>query len=233
MSAPTFVDQRRVRRTLLSTLVASSSADVVLAGLEPSNSRISEGNIRSTKLNSKILKKGYKIDTTLLGGNLKQTRSLKRKAESKQAEDELRRRKGLVDSLFPDEQGHPTGREFHASSTNQGMCDYVEFALRAILSKNATPEAFNNAIVPYDHTAVQALAIIVEEVARSQVELWKDDLLPLLKKRVQKNVNGSIAEGEVPIAPSSTITGDTGADILDSDSNDNNEHESDSYSDRG
>ena len=79
-----------MRRTLLSTLVASSSADAVLAGFEPSNSRISEGHIRSTKLSSKSFKKGYKIDTTLLGGNLKQTKSFKRKVESKQAEESLK-----------------------------------------------------------------------------------------------------------------------------------------------
>ena len=73
---PTLIDQRKVRRTLLSTLVAASSADAVLTGFERSSSRISEGHVRSTKLSSKSLKKGYKIDTTLLGGNLKQTRSL-------------------------------------------------------------------------------------------------------------------------------------------------------------
>ena len=107
------------------------------------------------------------------------------------------------------------------------MCDYVEFALRAILSKNATPEAFNNAIVPYDNTAVQALAIIIEEVARSQVELWKNDLLPLLKKRMPKHLDDNIAEEEAPIARPAAITGDAEADSLDSDSDDNDDNDRD------
>ena len=105
-------------------------------------------------------------------------------------------------TLFAEDTEHPTGREFQASSTNQGMCDYVEFALRAILSKNATPEAFNNAIVPYDNTAVQALAIIIEEVARGQVELWKKDLLPLLKKRIPKHLDNNSTGGVTNCAAS-------------------------------
>jgi hypothetical protein len=224
MSFPTFMDQRRARREVLSSLVAASSADVVLTGLEPPKKHVSDGHMRSTKLSSKSLKKGYKIDTTLLGGNLNQTKSLKRKAESKKAEKELRKQKGLIDALFPDDAGHPTGREFHASSTNQGMCDYVEFALRASLSKNATPEAFNNAIVPYDNTAVQALAIVIEEVARSQVELWKEDLLPLLKKlKVPKNLDNDIVVEEQDIAPSTAVAVGARVGALDSDSNDNDD----------
>ena len=106
------------------------------------------------------------------------------------------------------------------------MCDYVEFALRAILSKNATPEAFNNAIVPYDNTAVQALAIIIEEVARGQVELWNKDLLPLLKKRMPKHIDNNFTGGGSPIVPPPEVTRDAEADSLDSDSDDNDDNDS-------
>ena len=221
MSVPTLVDQRRARRALLSSLVAASAADVVLTGLEPQYEV--EGKTQGIKLNSRSLKKGYKIDTTLLGGNRRHEKSIKRTAESKQAEKEHKKRKGLVDALFPEEADaeHPTGREFHASSTNQGMCDYVEFALRASLSKNATPEAFNNFIVPFDDTAVQALAIVIEEVARGQVETWKGDLLPLLKKqKLPKNPDGNAVEKENEKGKESPagIAADATADMLDSDS---------------
>ena len=146
MSVPTLVDQRE-RGVLCSSLVAASAADVVLTGLEPQYEV--EGKTQGIKLNSRSLKKGYKIDTTLLGGNRRHEKSIKRTAESKQAEKEHKKRKGLVDALFPEEADaeHPTGREFHASSTTRHvrLCR-VRAAGR--LSKNATPEAFNNFIVP-------------------------------------------------------------------------------------
>ena len=173
----------------MTSLIAASSVDVALTGVKPVDKR--REITRGVTLDSKCLKRGYKIDTTLLGGNKRTTKSRKRKKESHKAESELKKRKTIVDALFPDETEPEYSREFHASSTNQGLCDYVEFTLRAILAKNATPESFNNAIVPYDDTAIQAMAIIVEEVARSHVELWKDDCLALLKKQGQNaNVPG-------------------------------------------
>lgn len=185
-------ERRKERRRALASMIASSSLDVTAKGMsradpdfqDPQSASLFESNIPSAhNRNHPKLKRKYKIDTSLLGGTPSLVRSRQRKKESR--ETELKRRKkedALVEALFP---GSPSEREFEANSTTQLLCDHVKLMLRTILNKSADQAAaFNNALVLFDDTAVQALAIVIEEIARGHVENWEAKLVPLLKPSV-------------------------------------------------
>lgn len=181
-------ERRKERRRMLSSMIASSSLDVTAKGMshtdpdfqDPYSANLFESTIPSAhNPNHPKLKRKYKIDTSLLGGSRSLQRSRQRKKESK--DTELKRRKkedAVVEALFP---ASPREREFEANSTTPLLCDHVKLMLRTILNKSAgQAAAFNNALVLFDDTAVQAIAVVIEEVARGHMENWESKLLPLL-----------------------------------------------------
>jgi hypothetical protein len=183
------IEKRKARRRMLSSMIAASSVDVAAKGMRQVDSGAvlhqpghtsQPSNVKSAY--SKDLKRKYEIDTTLLGGSVRLQRSKQRKKESKESEQKKREKEDTLEEiLFP---APEEVREFEASSTNQGLCDYVKLLLKGIMDKTAAQAgnaaAFNSSLVVFDDTAVQAMAVVVEEVLRGQVEKWKPKLLPLL-----------------------------------------------------
>lgn len=194
--------RRKERRKMLASLIAASSLDVTAKGMsraDPdfdkrgSNFDVSYPSAHNT--NNPLLKRKYKIDTSLLGGSTSLQRSRQRKKESKETELKRRRKEdSVVEALFP---RSPTDREFEANPTTPLLCNHVKLILRTLLNKSAIqPAAFNNSLVVFDDTAVQAIAIVVEEVVRGHMDDWESKLVPLLTRK--QEVRSSSEEARAP-----------------------------------
>ena len=171
---------------MLSSMIAASSLDVTAKGISQADpdfkkrGKSLDSNVPSAhNAKNPLLKRKYKIDTSLLGGSTSLQRSQQRKKESKETESKRRKKENSVtEALFP---LSPADREFEANPTTPLLCDHVKLMLRTLLNKSSgQPAAFNNSLVILDDTAVQAIAIVIEEVVRGHMDNWESKLLPLL-----------------------------------------------------